>query len=132
MPSSIFELTSDSAVVERLASKKTLVAAANEATLLTAAQSIESIITMTPSTGRAITTATGPEIIAELGVAEVGTCFEVTIVNLAGSTAVITFTGSATGVTVSGLATVAHGTSATFIGRVASASTVVYYRAANG
>lgn len=128
MPSSIFELTSDSAVMERMASKKTLLAATDAATALTAAQSIETIVTMTPTTGRAVTTATGPDIITELGVGEIGTCFEVTVVNLAAATHAITFTANATGVSIVGVATVAALSSATFIGRVATASTVIYYR----
>jgi hypothetical protein len=114
---------------DRAVSGRVVLAATDAATALTAAQSINSIVTMTPSTGRAVTTATGPEIIAELGGAyRVGATFEVSVVNLAGATHAITFTANATGVTLSGLATVAANTSATFIGRVASSSTVVYYR----
>jgi hypothetical protein len=108
---------------------RTLLAASNADTPLTAAQSIHSVVTMTPTTGRAVTTATGPEIITELGDAyRVGATFEVTVVNLAGATHAITFTANATGVTVTGSGTVAAASSATFIGRVATSTTVIYYR----
>ena len=105
-----------------------LLAASDAATTLTAAQAIHSIVTMTPTAGRAVTTPIGTAIIAALEEYRVGSTFEVTIVNLAGATHAITFTAGASGVTITGLATVAANTSATFIGRVASATTVVYYR----
>lgn len=105
-----------------------LLAAGDEATTLTAAQSIHSIITMTPTAGRAVTTPIGTAIIAALEEYRVGSTFEVTIVNLAAATHAITFTAGASGVTVTGLATVAANTSATFKGRVASATSVIFYR----
>jgi hypothetical protein len=105
-----------------------VVAASDEATALSAAQSIHSIVTMTPGASRAVTTATGPQIIAELGEYRVGSTFEVTIVNEAGATHPVVFTANATGVTLKGSGTVAAASTATFIGRVASSSTVVYYR----
>jgi|NOAtaT_7_FD_contig_41_3808654_length_498_multi_3_in_0_out_0_2 hypothetical protein len=113
---------------DRALNGRTLLAASNADTELTAAQSIHSVVTMTPTTGRAVTTATGPAIIAELGEYRVGSTFEVTVVNLAGATHAITFTANATGVTVTGSGTVAAASSATFIGRVATSSTVIYYR----
>jgi hypothetical protein len=115
---------------DRAINGRTLLAATDAATALTAAQSVNSIVTMTPTAGRAVTTASGPDIIAELGNGEyrVGSSFEVTVVNLAGATHAITFTANATGVTVTGLATVAANTSATFVGRVATSSTVIFYR----
>jgi hypothetical protein len=113
----------------RAVSGRVLLAATDAATALTAAQSINSIVTMTPSTGRAVTTATGSDIITELGDAyRVGVTFEVTVVNLAGATHAVTFTANATGVTLSGSGTVAAASTATFIGRVATSSTVVFYR----
>jgi hypothetical protein len=105
-----------------------VLAASDAATNLTAAQSIHSVVTMTPTAGRAVTTATGPAIIADMDEFRVGSTFEVTVVNLAGATHAITFTANATGVTLVGSGTVAAATSATFLGRVASATTVVYYR----
>jgi hypothetical protein len=113
---------------DRALNGRTLLAATDAATALTAAQSIHSIITMTPGASRAVTTATGPEIIAELGEYRVGSTFEVTIVNEAGATHPVVFTANATGVTLKGSGTVAAASTATFIGRVASSSTVVYYR----
>jgi hypothetical protein len=130
MPASLFELTSSGSVVNRQARERLLVAGTDAATALTAAQCIESVITVTPTASRAYTTATGPAIIAELGdQVEVGTSFSVTIVNLAGATHPVVFTANATGVTITGVATVAALSSATFIGYVATASTVVFYRA---
>ena len=105
-----------------------LLAATDAATTLTAAQSVNSIVTMTPTAGRAVTTPVGADIIAELLEYRVGSTFEVTIVNLAGATHAITFTAGASGVTVTGLATVAANTSATFKGRIASATSVIFYR----
>ena len=125
---SIFEL--EEPYFGRHSTGKLLVAAANEDTVLTAEQCAGSIVTMTPSTGRLLTTATGAAIIAELGPqAKIGQTFEVSVVNQAGATHAITFTAGATGVTVVGSATVAAATGGTFTGRVATASTVVFYRA---
>jgi hypothetical protein len=112
----------------RMLNGTVLLAAGDEATTLTAAQSVNSVITMTPTAGRAVTTPIGTAIIAELSEYRVGSTFEVTIVNLAGASHAITFTAGASGVTVTGLATVAANTSATFKGRVASATSVIYYR----
>jgi hypothetical protein len=123
---SIFEL--EQANFGRATQGRVLLAGGNADTTLTAAQSVESLITVTPSTGRTYTTATAAEIISELGDSGmVGQCFEVTIVNLAGATHAITFAGGAN-VTVTGSATVAAASSATFVGRVATSSTVIFYR----
>jgi hypothetical protein len=123
---SIFEL--EQANFGRATQGRVLLAGGNADTTLTAAQSVESLITVTPSTGRTYTTATAAEIISELGdSAMVGQCFEVTIVNLAGATHAITFAGG-TSVSVTGSATVAAASSATFVGRVATSSTVIFYR----
>jgi hypothetical protein len=125
---SIFELEEPS--FGRHSTGKLLVAATDAATTLTAAQACGSIVTMTPSAARAITTPVAADIIAELGSqAQIGQTFEVQIVNLASATHAITFTAGATGVTIVGSATVAAATGSTFTGRVASATTVVFYRA---
>ena len=101
----------EAGISSRALTGKTVTAAANEATTLTAAQTIEGIVTMTPSTGRALTTATGAEIVTALGDGvRVGTSFELTVVNVAAATHAITFTAGASGVTlggVAGMATVA-------------------------
>ncbi len=119
MPSSIFELTSDMAVVETLLYKRPTVAASDEATVLTADQAIGGVVTMTPGAGRALTTPTGAQLKTAIGnPLEVGTCFELTVVNGAASTHAITLTAAASGITLSGvagMATVAAGTSATYL-----------------
>lgn len=119
MPSSIFELTSDLAVVENLLSKKFIKAAADEATTLTAAEAINGVVTMTPSAARALTTPIGSALKTAIGsVLEIGTSFELTVVNVAAATFAITLTAGASGITfggVAGMATVAAATSATYV-----------------
>lgn len=123
---SIFEL--ENANFGRSTEGRTLVAGSNADTTLTAAQCIEAVVTVTPTTGRTYTTATAAEIVAELGAsAKVSQSFEITIVNLAGATHAVTFAGG-TGVTITGNATVAAATSGTYIGRMASTTSVVFYR----
>lgn len=124
---SLFELEQPS--FGRSSSGMGLVTAANADVTLTAAQSVGAVVVHTPTSNKIVTTATGSEIVAELGPqAKVGQTFEVVVVNLGGSTFTSTFTAGATGVTVTGVAAVQPGTSGTFIGRVATASTVVFYR----
>lgn len=125
---SVFEL--EQPAFGRSTRGKLLVAASNTAgTTLTAAQSVGTVITATPTGARTITTATAAQIVAELGPqAQVGQTFEVHIVNLASATHALTLAGD-TGVTVVGNADVAAATSGTFIGRVASSTSVVFYRA---
>jgi hypothetical protein len=119
MPSSIFELTSDLSVQEIALSKHLVKAAANEATTLTAAECVNGVVTMTPSTGRALTTPTGAELKTYIGgPLEIGTTFELTVVNVAAATHAITLTAAASGITlggVAGMATVAAATSATYL-----------------
>jgi hypothetical protein len=115
------EVTADTA--------KGLVAVADEAATLTAAQLIaKSIFTQTPTAARTLTTATGAQICAAVPEYSAGVTFEFTIVNKAAATHAITLAAGATGVTIEGLATVAANTSATFIGRIADTDTVVIYR----
>ena len=123
---SLFELQDPN--FGRLTKAKTVVAGTDAATTLTAAQSIESIVTVTPTAARTYTTATAALILAELGINnKVGQTFEITFVNLAAATHALTVAGG-TSVTVSGSATVSAATSATFIGHVASSSTITLYR----
>ena len=123
---SLFELQDPN--FGRLTSTKTVVAGGDEATTLTAAQCIESIVTVTPTAARTYTTATAALILSELGINnKVGQTFEITVVNLAASTYAVTVAGG-TGVTVTGAAAVSAATSATFVGRVASSTTIVLYR----
>jgi hypothetical protein len=104
----------------------TILTGTDAAIPLTAAQSINSVVTIPASTSRAVTTASGPDIIAALDEFRIGSSFEVTVVNTGAGA--VTFTANATGATVTGLATVASNTSGTFVGRVATATTVIYYR----
>ena len=119
MASSIFELTSDLSVQEIALSKHPVKAAANEATTLTAAECVNGVVTMTPSTGRALTTPTGAELKTYIGgPLEIGTTFELTVVNVAAASHAITLTAAASGITlggVAGMATVVHATSATYL-----------------
>lgn len=119
MPSSIFELTSDPAVHPVSCSKRPLLAATDAATTLTAVQAVEGVVTMTPSAGRALTTPTGAQLKEYIGgPLEIGTSFELTVVNVAASSHAITLTAAASGITlggVAGMATVAAATSATYL-----------------
>jgi hypothetical protein len=119
MPSSIFELTSDLSVQEIAISKRPVKAASDAATTLTAAESVNGVVTMTPSTGRALTTPTGADLKSYIdGPLEVGTSFELTVVNAAAATHAITLTAAASGITLGGasaMATVAAASSATYV-----------------
>ena len=106
-------------MVESLLSKKFIKAAADEATALTAAEAINGVVTMTPSTGRALTTPTGAALKTAIGSPlEIGTSFELTVVNVAAATHAITFTAGASGITlggVAGMATIAAASSASYV-----------------
>jgi hypothetical protein len=119
MPSSIFELTSDLSVQEIALSKHPVKAAANEATTLTAEECVNGVVTMTPTAGRALTTPTGTELKTYIGAPlEIGTTFELIVVNVAAATHAITLTAAASGITLGGVAsmgTVAAATSASYI-----------------
>ena len=120
MPSSIFELTSDLSVLNVSASQKSVKAATNADTVLTAAECVEGIVTMTPATtDKLVTTPTGAELKTYFGgQLEIGTSFELTIVNVASATRAITLTAAASGITLGGaaaMATVAAATSATYV-----------------
>ena len=120
MPSSIFELTSDLAVQEVTANKRPLLAASNEDTTLTAAQAVGGVVTMTPaSTDKTITPPTAAALKTYFGgQLEIGTTFELTIVNVAAATRAITLASGVSGITLGGataMATVAAATSATYM-----------------
>jgi len=114
--------------------KVTVVAATDAATVQTAAQLAGAgrvVYTMTPSTGRTLTTPTGAELGAGFTDEAVGTSFEFTVVNAAAATYAITLTAGASGVTllgVAGMATIAAASSASFIGVFTAADTVSIYR----
>ena len=84
------------------------------------------IVTATPTTARTLTTDTAANIIA-LTSGVTGHSYDVSFINLSASAAAITLAGG-TGVTIVGSATIASASSATYILRVASATTVVLYR----
>ena len=114
--------------------KVTIVAATDAATVQTAADLAGAgrvVYTMTPSTGRTLTTPTGALLGAAFTDEAVGSSFEFTVVNVAATTHAITLTAAATGVTllgVAGMAAVAAASSATFVGVFTAANTVSIYR----
>ena len=115
---SIFEL--EQPVFDRMNASIELVAASDEATTLTAAQSVNSLVVMTPTAGRNVTTATAVAIVAELGSGvRVGTTFRMILRNQAAATYGMTLVGG-TGVTLDADNTNTAIDSATreFIGRV--------------
>lgn len=94
----------------------------------TAAQLLAGIVTATPTTARTLSAPTAATIIAAITPATaLGIGLEFTVINLAASTHALTL-GTATGTTIVGSATIAAASSATFVARVASDTTVVIYR----
>ena len=119
---SIFEL--EQPVFGRSNSSLELVAAGDEATTLSAAQSVNSLVVMTPTGARNVTTATAAAIVAELGSGvRVGTTFSVTLRNQAAATHAMTLVGG-TGVTLDAdnTNTAAAASTRQFIGRVTNAT----------
>lgn len=120
----------------RLSEQRTLTAASNANTELTAAQTVGGIVTMTPATDdKTLTTATASAIVTLLGDGvRVGSSFELTVVNVAAATRKITLTApSEGGITLGGVAAaadVAAATSVTFVGLVTAVGTpaVTFYR----
>ena len=115
---SIFEL--EQPVFGRSNSSLELVAAGDEATVLSAAQSVNSLVVMTPGAGRNVTTATAAAIVAELGSGvRIGTTFSITLRNQAAATHAMTLVGG-TGVTLDAdnTNTAAAASTRQFIGRV--------------
>ena len=110
--------------------KRTAATIADGASMVATAAHIvtNTLVSATPTTARAVTTATGAQIIALLPEANVGDCTEFTIVNLAPSAATITLTAGASGVTLVGLATVPAATSGTWLVRYDSTTAVTFYR----
>ena len=115
---SIFEL--EQPVFGRSNSSLELVAASDEATTLSAAQSVNSLVVMTPGAARNVTTATAAAIVAELGSGvRIGTTFSITLRNQAAATHAMTLVGG-TGVTLDAdnTNTAAAASTRQFIGRV--------------
>ena len=120
---SIFEL--ESPVFGRANDSLVLVAASDAATTLTAAQSVNSLVTMTPGAARNLTTATAAAIVEELGPGvRVGTSFSIIVRNEAAATHAITMVGGS-GVTLAtdNTNTIAHTQTKQFIGRVTNVTT---------
>jgi hypothetical protein len=97
---------------------------------LTTAQLINGIFLTQPTAARNVTTPTAAAIITAMGDrAAVGLTFKFTIVNTAAGAFATTLVGGTNVTVVGGSAAVAQNVSATFIGRMASATTVIFYRA---
>jgi hypothetical protein len=95
---------------------------------ITAAQLLAGIVTATPTAARGLAAPAAADLIAAVTpLTATGLGFEFTVINLASATHVITL-GVATGTTIVGLATIQPATSATFVARIASGTTVVIYR----
>jgi hypothetical protein len=86
------------------------------------------MIVSQPTAGRAFTTPTGAQLLAELSDEVVGTSFEFTIVNGAAATHAITLTAGASGIVLVGNAVVAAASSGTFLGVVINSTTVAIHR----
>lgn len=94
----------------------------------TAANLLGGIVTATPTQARDLQAPTAASIIAAVDAdTETGLGFEFTVINLAAATHGLTLTVN-TGTTFVGSVTVAAASSATFVARIASDTTVVIYR----
>lgn len=104
---------------------KTVVALADAAATLTATQMIDSgIFTITPSVARILTTDTAVNIVAGMSGYQVGTWFDITIVNTAAFDVTL---AAGAGVTLSGNVIV-HKAAATWRARIDSSTAVTFYR----
>ena len=94
----------------------------------TATELLAGIVTATPTAARGLAAPAAADIIAAVTPnTATGLGFEFTVINLAAATHALTM-GTATGTTYIGSTTVAAATSATFVARIASGTTVVIYR----
>lgn len=94
----------------------------------TAANLLSGIVTATPTQARTLSAPTAATLIAAVTpITPTGIGIEFTVINLAATTHALTL-GTATGTTIVGSATIAAASSATFVARIASGSTVVIYR----
>lgn len=102
---------------------------------LTAAEMLGGISSMTPTTGRAVTTLTGAQIDAAVATAGLAAddAFEFSVQNRAAFAAtddIITLTAGASGVTVTGSAVISPGSTARFRARRTGAATYVIHKIA--
>jgi hypothetical protein len=96
--------------------------------IFTATNLLEGIVTATPTAARNLQAPAAADIITAVDANdESGIAFEFTVINLASATHALTLTVN-TGTTIVGTATIAAATSASFIARLATSSTVVIYR----
>ena len=115
----------DASVTPPKTKTKAPIALADAAATLTAAQMIDSgIFTITPTVARTLTTDTAANLVAAMTGYQVGTWFDIIIVNLAAFD--VTLAGGV-GVTISGTAVINNG-SGTWRARFDSASAVTIYR----
>jgi hypothetical protein len=96
--------------------------------LMTAAELLGGITLATPTEARNIQVPAAADIITAVDAGtDTGLGFEFTVINLASATHALTLTVN-TGTTLVGSVTIAAATSATFVARIASGTTVVIYR----
>ena len=115
----------NAAVTQAQQKVKAVVALADAAATLTAAQMIDSgIFTITPTIARALTTDTAANIVAGLPDYQIGTWFDIVIVCLAAFAVTLT---AGVGITIVGSATV-NNTSGTWRARIDGAAAVTIYR----
>ena len=115
----------DASITPAQVKTKAVVALADANVVATAGEMVDSgIFTMTPSAGRTLTTAAAADIIAALPGAQVGTCFDITVISLAAFA--VTLTAGAN-VSIVGVAAV-NNVSGTFKCRMSSATKVDIYR----
>lgn len=114
----------DAAVTQAQVKTKAVVALADAAATLTAAQMVDSsIFTITPTVARILTTDTAANIVAALPRYQAGTWFDITIINLAGFDVTL---AAGTGVTLTGRVIV-NNESSTWRVRIDSAVAVTIY-----
>ena len=115
----------DAAITQPKVKIKTVVALADAAAALTATQMIDSgIFTITPTVARILTTDTAVNIVAGMSGYQVGTWFDITIVNTAAFDVTL---AAGVGVTLTGK-TIVHNGAATWRAMIDSATTTTFYR----
>ena len=115
----------DAAVTQAQIKIKAVVALGDAAAALTAAQMVDSgIFTITPTVARILTTDTAANIVAALPGYQVGTWFDIIIVNTAAFDVTL---AAGTGITLSGKAII-NNVSGTWRARINSATAVTCYR----
>ncbi|OYZ77541.1 MAG: hypothetical protein B7X65_13645 [Polaromonas sp. 39-63-25] len=115
----------DGAVTSAQNKVKAVVALADAAATLTAAQMVDSsIFTITPTVARTLTTDTAANIVAALPRYQVGTWFDIIIVNTAAFDVTL---AAGTGITIVGKAII-NNVSGTWRARIDSATAITIYR----